>query len=82
MSTRTNIEVHFFRGDPGKGQDPWMYSIRDDRGYRRGQSGGATLLEAAVKAGLDVEQLEGIAAKFEAIALLTQAARVISGEEG
>ena len=78
-NTNTNIEVHFFRGDPGKGQDPWMYSIRDDRGYHRGQSGGATILEAAVKAALDAEQLEGVAARFEALALLDQAMYVISG---
>jgi hypothetical protein len=78
-NVRTNIEVHFFRGDPGKGQDPWMYSIRDDRGYRRGFRGGATIVEAALKAALAVEQLEGPAATFEALALLSQAAHVIGG---
>jgi hypothetical protein len=52
----TNIEVHFFRGDPAKGHDTWMYSIRgDDRGYRRGKNGGSTLLLAALKAACDIE---------------------------
>lgn len=52
----TNIEVHFFRGDPEKGQDHWMYSIHgDDKGYRRGKSGGGTLLLAALRAACDIE---------------------------
>ena len=81
MTLPANIEIHFFRGDLGKGQDPWMYSIRDG-GYRRGESGGKTLLEAAIKAALDaeLEQRKDPVAQFEAVALLEQALHTITGK--
>lgn len=52
---KTNIEVHFFRGDPGKKQDTWMYSVRDSDGYRRCEAGASSLLLAALKAACEIE---------------------------
>ena len=51
----TNIEVHFFRGDPGKGQEPWMYSLRTSAGYKQAKRGGHTLLHTAMLAACDLE---------------------------
>lgn len=52
---KTNIEVHFFRGDPTKGQALWMYSIRDSDGYRRCDTGANSFLFAAIKAACEIE---------------------------
>lgn len=60
MGLPSNIEVHFFKGDPGKGQALWMYSIRHERGYRRTESGADTLIGAAVKAALELEDMSGL----------------------
>lgn len=60
----TNIEVHFFRGDPGKGHAPWMYSIRDSHGYRLGDSGAENLVVAALGAVLDILGEEAFGAEL------------------
>jgi hypothetical protein len=54
----TNIEVHFFRGDPGKGQEPWMYSLRTDAGYKRAAKGGFSLTHAATLAACEIEGIK------------------------
>lgn len=51
----TNVDVHFFRGDPTKGHDTWMYSITDESGYRVGKTGSRMLVIAALKAACDIE---------------------------
>lgn len=65
MISDKNIEVHLFAGDPGKGQDAWMYSLRFDNGkYVRGERGGAEIFIALQIAAEHIQLLRNNAASL------------------
>lgn len=64
---KTNIEVHFFRGDPTKGHPDWMYSIRDSDGYKLCEHGANSFLRAALKAACEISSEYSYAEVLNAI---------------
>lgn len=61
----TNFEIHLFRGDPGKGQQRWMFSLRTSEGsYIRGASGAEMLSETVLLAVAETLQLDPESMRF------------------